>query len=153
MLSRNKWVGGLAVVLALVWGHVAYRLFTGIDVSESESAPPSTAGVSLDLSFLGEKPLALDTSLRDPFSPYLYIKKPEPKIKRPVKTAPKKEVKPPTAILSGILWGDNPVAIFKQGGKSELLKEGGEAFGFKVQRIYQKKVVVVKEGKAFTLTQ
>jgi hypothetical protein len=94
----------------------------------------------------------LDTSFRDPFQSYLYAQKPAPApvvAARPV--AVQKTVEPPTAMLSGILWGDEPVAILKRDGATELVKKGAEVWDLKVIRVDRDQVIVQKQGRQFTL--
>ena len=54
-------------------------------------------------------------------------------------------------MLSGILWGDEPVAILKQNGQTELVKKGADIWGLKVVRIDRNQIVVQKQGRQFTL--
>ena len=94
----------------------------------------------------------LDTAFRDPFQSYLYAQKPAPVApKAAVSKQPPVAIEPPKAVLSGILWGDEPVAILKQDGQTELVKKGAEVWGLKVIRIDHNQVVVQKQGHPFTL--
>jgi hypothetical protein len=94
----------------------------------------------------------LDTSFWDPFQSYLYAQKPAPIVpKSVVAKAPPKAIDPPKAVLSGILWGDEPVAILKQDGQTELVKQGATAWDLTVLKIEKNRVTVRKQGHAFTL--
>ncbi len=140
----------LLLVAVGVWGYVALQIAQamggrgGAEEARIES-PALAAGM------LREGVSPPDTGYRDPFQSFLYREKPKPKFV--AKAAPKviKVVSPPQAALSGILWGDQPVAILKVQGKTELLKAGDEAWDFKVVRIERHQVTVVKEGRQFTI--
>lgn len=96
---------------------------------------------------------ALDTSYRDPFLSYLYTQKPV--VAKPSGVTARKPalvvIEPPKAVLGGILWGDAPVAILKLDAATELVREGGEAFGLKVIRIERHQVTVTHQGRKFVL--
>lgn len=143
----------MLLVAALgVWGWVVAQFLStyfGGGKGRIEEVRHKELPVSLLAS--GTRP-ALDTSFRDPFQPYIYAQKPAPPPPAPGPRRPVLEViEPPKAVLSGILWGDAPVAILKQDGATELVKEGAEAFGLKVQRIERHQVTVIKQGRKFTL--
>jgi type II secretory pathway component PulC len=94
----------------------------------------------------------LDTAFRDPFQSYRYAQKPAPAApKSPAGPVASKTVEPPKATLSGILWGDEPVAILKQDGQTELVKKGAAVWDLKVLKIEKNQVVVQKQGRRFTL--
>lgn len=98
-------------------------------------------------------PLTLDSTLRDPFLPYLLAAPPPPKPKAAAPAGPAlKIVEPPKAVLGGILWGTPPMAILKQDGKTEIVKAGVLVWDFKVLRIERHQVILVKEGREFALS-
>lgn len=148
----------LLVAAVGVWGYVVVQFLSGyLGKSAGPGGPAREA--ALPASSFAVKPRApLDTAFRDPFQPYLYAQKPAPAPSARPAAGPKaparaalKVIEPPTAALSGILWGDAPVAILKQDGQTELVKEGAEAFGLKVLKIERHQVTVLKQGRKFTL--
>lgn len=145
----------LLVAAVAVWGWVVAQFLSGY-LGGSAEGPVLAQSGSLQTAIrpASARP-ALDTSFRDPFLSYLYAQKPAP-VKLPTASPAQKRpalvvIEPPRAVLSGILWGDPPVAILKQEGATELVKEGAEAFGLKVQRIERHQVTVVKQGRKFVL--
>jgi hypothetical protein len=146
----------LLIVSVAVWSYAVSQFLAGYfgrtaswslsQTSDTETHPLPTTARS--------RPL-LDTSFRDPFLTYLYTQKPIPKpvIKAVAKPAPRALVviEPLRAKLSGILWGDSPVAILKQDGRTELAKEGAEVFGLMVKRIERHQVTVLRQGRQFIL--
>jgi hypothetical protein len=114
----------------------------GAAASVRDDAPPLLAA-------LNPAYPPLDTSLRNPFQSYLYAMKPGPPHKparKPIKT-----LEPPRATVNGILWGDPPVAILAQDGKTELVKAGAEIWDLKVLSIDRHAVEVSKDGRKFRL--
>lgn len=142
----------LLVSAVAVWGYVIFRIIVVLlGGSESLAQTQVHAGLSGAV-LLGRARQPLDTAFRDPFQPYLYAQKPAPvAVKAPVAKAAAIPMEPPKAVLSGILWGDEPVAILKQDGQTELVKKGAEIWGLKVLRIEKAQVVVLKQGRQFIL--
>jgi hypothetical protein len=134
-----------------VWGYVVMQIILSLLGRVEE--PSRTAGndplpgAAMLLRVLPP----LDTSFRDPFQSFLYSEKPVPKVVKPVVKALPKAIEPPRATLNGILWGDAPVAILKQDGQTEVVKEGAEIWDLKVIKIERNQVTVRKQGKQFTL--
>jgi type II secretory pathway component PulC len=142
----------LLVCAVAVWGYVVAQIVVVL-MRGPESVSRAQMSRSMPMAaMLARARAPLDTTFRDPFQSYLYAQKPAPVV---VKTGPVKPVlkviEPPTAVLSGILWGDEPVAILKQDGQTELVKKGAEIWGLKVIRIERNQVVVQKQGRPFTL--
>ena len=161
MLFSNKFFLALLVVTLGVWGNAIFQIIRTLGGSSKEkiemTQKPGSLG-ALDLSLLNRKAFIIDTSLTDPFQSFLYAKRPVVKSSgkkevSPKPKPPKKEVKPPTAKINGILWGPNPVAILEKGGKTEVVKKGAEVWGFKVLKVEKTKVVVQKEGVEFVISQ
>jgi hypothetical protein len=145
----------LLVIAALVWGYVVFQ-FLGAYFGRGAAESPASKFETMPAAALEARFRApLDTSWRDPFQPYLYAQKPAPVIPKSVATPPARPVlqviEPPTAALGGILWGDPPVAILKEGAATELVKEGAEVFGLKVIKIERHQVTVTKQGRKFVL--
>lgn len=142
----------LLISAVAAWGYVVFQV-AAILFGKAGSVSQARVDVSSPSAVLlsrGQAPL--DTSFRDPFQSYLYAQKPAPAAPKAVAVRqPLKVIEPPTAELAGILWGDEPVAILKQGGKSELVKKGAEVWDLKVLKIDRHQVVVQKQGRSFTL--
>jgi hypothetical protein len=135
-----------------VWGYVVMQIIFVL-MGRSESTVQSRVSGAMPAAAMLSRPRApLDTAFRDPFQSYLYSQKPAPVIAKPVPGRPAlKVIEPPAAVLSGILWGEDPVAILKQDGQTELVKKGAEVWGLKVLRVDRHQVVVQKQGRQFTL--
>lgn len=135
-----------------VWGYVAVRVVSALTAMEPGSGPESGATLSI-ASIRTRAAQPLDTSFRDPFQSYLYAQKPEPVKAKPKPGAAPKAAppEPPKAALDGILWGDDPVAILKQDGQTELVKTGATVWGLKVIKIERDRVTVLKQGRKFVL--
>jgi len=135
-----------------VWGYVVVRVVAALSVVEASRKTDGDAALAL-ASVQLRVTAPLDTSYRDPFQSYLYAQKPAPAAPKeglvPKHSAPPPE--PPIAVLDGILWGDNPVAILKQDGKTELVKVGAEVWDLKVLKIEKNQVTVPKRGRKYTL--
>ncbi len=132
------------------WGYVAWQV-VDVLVRRPDSRVTTTDKSSLPKEFLSASLLSPDSLIRDPFQSFLYSEKPKPKaMSKPVLKVPK-VIAPPEAVLTGILWGEQPVAILQVNGKSELLKSGDEAWEFKVVKIERHQVTVLKEGRKFIL--
>ncbi len=143
----------LSLLLAAigVWGYVVVRVVLVLMGADGLQAP-AMAGNGSALALLSRSKIPLDTAFRDPFQSYLYAQKPIPVAPKGVKPVPvAKTVEPPKAVLSGILWGDDPVAILKQDGATELVKKGAVVWDLKVLKIEKNQVVVQKQGRQFTL--
>lgn len=144
----------LLVAAVAVWGYVVFQ-FLGAYFGGGQSATQAPRFETAPAAVLtARQRIPLDTAYRDPFQPYLYAQKPapvapvkEPAIPRPALVV----IEPPKASLSGVLWGDPPVAILKQDGATEVVKEGAEAFGLKVIKIERHQVTVTKQGRKFVL--
>lgn len=142
----------LLVSAVAVWGYVVVRVAATLfgkseTVSRSRDDAPSPSAA-----LLARARAPLDTSFRDPFQSYLYAQKPAPAAPKAVAVRQTLNViEPPRAELAGILWGDEPVAILKQDGKTELVKKGAEVWDLKVLKIDRHQVVVQKQGRSFTL--
>ncbi|MDQ3000829.1 MAG: hypothetical protein M3Y08_06170 [Fibrobacterota bacterium] len=143
----------LLVSAVAVWGYVLMQIVmvlmgktAAMDAADRLSPLPMVAQLTRP------RP-PLDTTFRDPFQSYLYAQKPAPTPATGVAhiKATSAAIVPPSAILTGILWGDEPVAILKQEGQTELVKKGAEIWGLKVLRIEKNQVVVMKQGRQFTL--
>jgi len=135
-----------------VWGYVAVRVVLAVTGTEQAGKPEGESALALaSVQFRATRPL--DTAFRDPFQSYLYAQKPAP-VASVAATARKlagPPPEPPKAVLDGILWGDNPVAILKQDGKTELVKAGAEVWDLKVIKIEKNQVTVLKRGRKYTL--
>lgn len=145
----------LLVAAVGVWGYVVFQ-FLGAYLGRSNFGNPAARFDSLPAAVLTARFRApLDTTYRDPFQPYLYAQKPVPIGPKPVPMAVPRPalrvIEPPKTALNGILWGDHPVAILKQDGATELVKEGAEVFGLKVIKIERHQVTVTKQGRKFVL--
>jgi hypothetical protein len=144
----------LLISAVAVWGYVVVRVAATL-FGKAEAASPARerGGAPSPAAALLARGLApLDTTFRDPFQSYLYAQKPAPAApKAEAVRQPLKVIEPPAAELAGILWGDEPVAILKQEGKTELVKKGAEVWGLKVLKIDRHQVVVQKQGRSFTL--
>lgn len=142
----------LLVSAVAVWGYVLLRVAVtlfgkGESVSQARSDGPSPSAA-----LLARGRVPLDTGFRDPFQSYLYAQKPAPAApKAEAVRQPLKVIEPPKVELAGILWGDEPVAILKQDGKTELVKKGAEVWDLKVLKIDRHQIVVQKQGRSFTL--
>ena len=135
-----------------VWGYVVVQVIIALLGRTDSPSQSQTPGSLSAVAMLSRAHAPLDTAFRDPFQSYLYAQKPAPIPMvgiRPIPTL--KTVEPPTAVLSGILWGDDPVAILKQNGATELVKKGAEVWDLKVIRVERDKVIVQKQGRQFTL--
>lgn len=142
----------LLVAAIGVWGYVVFRVVMILVGGGEEANPKTTPGTSAAMALLSRPRPPLDTSFRDPFQSYLYAQKPAPVVpKSVVAKAPPKSIDPPKAVLSGILWGDEPVAILKQDGQTELVKQGATAWDLTVLKIEKNRVTVRKQGHAFIL--
>jgi hypothetical protein len=143
----------LLVSAVAVWGYVLVQIVF-IMIGKTDAASDSVEdGLLPAAAMLVRARPALDTNFRDPFQSYLYAQKPAPppSAKPAVAKAQLKAIDPPRAVINGILWGTEPVAILKQDGKTELVKAGGEIWDFKVLRIERNQVIVIKQGRQFTL--
>ncbi len=142
----------LLVSAIAVWGYVVVQIVVAL-LGKSEAISARTTQASQPaLAMLSRARAALDTSFRDPFQSYLYAQKPAPVAAPGAKAKPVlKLIDPPKAVLSGVLWGDEPVAILKQDGQTELVKKGAVVWDLKVLSIDRNKVVVEKQGRRFTL--
>jgi type II secretory pathway component PulC len=148
---KKTFLGLLAAAVG-VWGYVVFRVvMIVVGANDVSAAVQKTSGTPSLAALLARPRPALDTAFRDPFQSYLYAQKPAPVAPRPSAAQPAKVLEPPKAVLSGILWGDEPVAILKQDGQTELVKKGAEVWGLKVIRIEKNSVVVRKQGHPFTL--
>ena len=142
----------LLVAAIGVWGYVVFRVVMIVVGGGEEGPPRSASGTSAAMALLARPRPPLDTSFRDPFQSYLYSQKPAPVVpKTAAVKAPPKAIDPPKATLGGILWGNEPVAILKQDGQTELVKQGGTAWDLTVIKIEKNRVTVRKQGHAFTL--
>jgi len=142
----------LLVAAIGVWGYVVFRVVMILLGGGEEQNPKAAAGTSAAMALLARPRPPLDTSFRDPFQSYLYAQKPAPVVpKSAAVKAPPKVIDPPKAVLGGILWGDEPVAILKQDGQTELVKQGGTAWDLTVIKIEKNRVTVRRQGHAFTL--
>jgi hypothetical protein len=141
----------LLVAAVGVWGYVLYRV-VGILYGGSGGIEPGPSAAPAAMALLARSRPPLDTAFRDPFQSYLYALKPAPPAPKraAVKAAPP-PVLPPRAVLNGILWGDDPVAILKQDGRTELVKKGGSVWDLTVVKIEKTSVTVRKDGHTFTL--
>jgi hypothetical protein len=144
----------LLMAAVAVWSYVVIQFVSGYITPNFASSTPQNERVEW-IGISMRKPPLLDSSFRNPFQSYLYSEKPKPIHSIP--QAPKANrtivvIAPPTAVLGGVLWSDNPIAILKQGAQSELVKVGAEVFGFRVEKIERHQVTVVKEGRRFVLT-
>lgn len=143
----------LLVSALTVWGYVAVRVVL-LWVGNTDSGhTPNVAGALPSAKMLSRSHPPLDTTFRDPFQSYLYSQKPAPVVpKLTLGKAFPRVIEPPKAILNGILWGEDPVAILKQDGKTELVKKGAEIWDIKVIRIERHQVIVQKQGRQFNLS-
>jgi hypothetical protein len=143
----------LLVSAVAVWGYVIVQIIFVLIGRADDAARGRGDGSLPSLAMISRSRVPLDTGFRDPFQSYLYAQKPAPIAPKPsaVKAAPAVAIEPPQAVLSGILWGDEPVAILKQNGRTELVKKGADIWGMKVVRIDHDQVVVRKQGRQFTL--
>ncbi len=144
----------LLVSAVAVWGYVAVQVVVVLLGKSSDTANQTGTGPVAAFALLTRSSQPLDTAFRDPFQSYLYAQKPAPVVVLVPGHHPSKAIvaiEPPKAVLSGVLWGDEPVAILKQDGQTELVKKGAEIWGLKVLRIDKNQVVVVKQGRQFTL--
>ena len=133
-----------------IWGYVVAQVVLALLGGDSARGPEASGAPMA--AWLARPKIALDTAFRDPFQSYLYAQKPVPVApKGATAHAPPKVVDPPRAILTGILWGDAPVAILKQDGQTELVKEGAVIWDLKVLKIEKNQVVVQKQGRKYTL--
>lgn len=144
----------LLVAAVGVWGYVVFQ-FLGAYFGRGATEPSRARFEPVPAAVLTARFRApLDTAYRDPFQPYLYAQKPAPVAPKAAPAAPRPAlvvIEPPTAALNGILWGDQPVAILKQDGATEVVKEGAEVFGLKVIKIERHQVTVTKQGRKFVL--
>jgi hypothetical protein len=140
----------LLVSAVAVWGYVVVQIVVVLLGRSEAMSRAGESGSMPALAMLSRPRAALDTAFRDPFQSYLYSQKPVPVAASPAK-AVLKVIEPPKAVLSGILWGDEPVAILKQDGQTELVKKGASIWDLKVLRIDRNQVVVQKQGRQFTL--
>jgi hypothetical protein len=136
-----------------VWGYVIAQILFALIGRANEAANARGDDSLPSLALISRTRAPLDTGFRDPFQSYLYAQKPAPVVPKSAtaKAAPAAVVEPPQAVLSGILWGDEPVAILKQDGQTELVKKGADIWGLKVVRIDHNQIVVQKQGRRFTL--
>jgi type II secretory pathway component PulC len=143
---------GLLVSAVGVWGYVVLQIILVLFGRMDSTAQAKGSGTLPAAALLSRARASLDTSFRDPFQSYLYAQKPAP-VAQPnsVARALPKAIEPPRAVLSGILWGDEPVAILKQDGQTELVKKGADIWDLKVIRIERNQVIVQKQGRSFTL--
>lgn len=143
---------GLLLSAVGVWGYVVLQIILVL-FGRTDSTVQGNGPGALSAAALFSRPRAdLDTSFRDPFQSYLYAQKPGPVLQpNQVAKALPKAIEPPRAVLSGILWGDEPVAILKQDGQTELVKKGAAIWDLKVIRIERNQVTVQKQGRSFTL--
>jgi type II secretory pathway component PulC len=143
----------LLVSAVAVWGYVTLQVamvFFGKSTTANQYQGTEPIRTLATLSRINPK---VDTAFRNPFQSYLYSQKPAPvMISRPQLHKPIEIIELPKAVLSGILWGDEPVAILKLGGQTELVKKGAEVWGIKILRIEKNQVIVVKQGHQFTLS-
>jgi hypothetical protein len=135
-----------------VWGYVVFRVVMIMLGGGDAVQPGPTTGATAAAALLARPRPPLDTSFRDPFQSYLYTQKPAPAAPKtaPVRIAPV-PVEAPKAILTGILWGDEPVAILKQDEKTELVKQGATVWDLTVLKIEKTRVTVRKQGRTYTL--
>lgn len=143
----------MLLVLAVgVWGYVVVQVIA-VFFGKSSGGAEDVGVHRVAIAAVAKARPPLDTAYRDPFQPYLYAQKPAPvRVAKVEKPAPKIVViEPPKAVLGGVLGGDPPVAILKQGGQTELVKEGAEVWDLKVIRIERHQVTVEKQGRKFTL--
>jgi hypothetical protein len=142
----------LLVSAVAVWGYVIVRIIMVLVGGTESLAQTQVTGALSGAATFSRARTPLDTTFRDPFQSYLYAQKPAPvAVKSAASKATAVVVEPPKAVLSGILWGDEPVAILKQDGQTELVKKGAAIWDLKVIRIDKNQVVVLKQGRQFTL--
>jgi type II secretory pathway component PulC len=142
----------LLVSAVAVWGYVAVQVVRVLLGKATNAAQSMGTGPVAALALLTRVQVPFDTAFRDPFQSYLYAQKPAPVLTPGPRTSKALVViEPPRVVLSGVLWGDEPVAILKQDGQTELVKKGAEIWGLKVLRIDRNQVVVAKQGRQFTL--
>jgi hypothetical protein len=143
----------LSLLLAAigVWGYVVFRVVMILIGGGEEVSSRPAAGASAAMAILARTHPPLDTTFRDPFQSYLYAQKPAPVMPKSAAVKAPKAIDPPKAVLSGILWGDEPVAILKQDGQTELVKQGATVWDLTVTKIEKNRVMVRKQGHAFTL--
>ncbi len=133
-----------------IWTYVLWQ-FVYLYFKKTEVVTEKIVMVKNDLLLFRSKFL-VDSTLRDPFQSLLYTQTPIPlKSKSPVVKTPLKIIEPPKAILTGILWGTDPVAILKQDSQTELVKVGAQVWDFKILLIERHQVTVIKEGRKFIL--
>jgi hypothetical protein len=149
----NRTFLGLLLCAVGVWGYVVFRVVMllmggGAEAGRTGPATGTTAAAAI----LTRSRPPLDTSFRDPFQSYLYAQKPAPVAPKAAPAAvPAKAIDPPKAVLTGILWGDEPVAILKQDGQTELVKRGAMVWDLTVVKIEKTRVTVRKQGRSYTL--
>jgi hypothetical protein len=135
-----------------IWGYVIAQIaFALVGKAQSIVASQGADGISA-VSLLSRSRPPLDTVIRDPFRSYLYAQKPASTFVKPIVDKPKlKVIEPPRAVLTGILWGERPVAILMQDGRTELVQKGVAVWDLEVVRIDRNQVLVRKQGRPFTL--
>src|SRR4051812_4263900 len=121
----KKTFTGLLVIALTVWGYVVVQIIS-ILMGKTETYTRSSEMDPIPAAaFLTHARPPLDTAFRDPFQSSLYAQKPAPPPSQAKPAAaPLKVVDPPTAVVNGILGGEEPVAILKLGDKTELVKAG-----------------------------
>lgn len=142
----------LLISAVAVWGYVVVRVAVTLFGKTESVSQARGDGPSPSAALLARGRAPLDTTFRDPFQSYLYAQKPAPAApKAAAVRQPLMVIEPPKTELAGILWGDEPVAILKQDGKTELVKKGAAVWDLKVLKIDRHQVVVQKQGRSFTL--
>ncbi len=141
----------ICIVLYLLFSQTTFNPFSSL--ADNGEASQNAITFSTD-KLIGEV-TSLDSTLRDPFKPYLHQKKKKRvirRVKRVVKKAPpKKIITPPAVKIDAILWGSSPVAIIKMGAKTEFAKPGQKYGDIVVEKITQESITVLKEGKSFVI--
>jgi hypothetical protein len=163
-----KWKSYSAILVVI--GMLLYMLVSLFSQVRTYSSLSSLSSVpSLEASRLSEerfaqriqtianqKPIVLDSSYRNPFRSYLHATAPlpsKPKIKKNApKTKPIPVIPPPTFTIQGFLGGKNPIAIIKQGNKTELVRKGDVIWDVKILSVEAGQMTVLKKGKTFILT-
>lgn len=142
----------LLVFAIAVWGYVVFRIILVLTGGPDSIAASQVRENGLGASLFPHPSVPLDAVFRDPFQSYLYSQKPTAQIPKSAVGRPAAlPAEPPKAVLNGILWSDEPVAILRQDGQTELVKKGTSVWDIKIIRIDRNQVVVRKQGRQFTL--
>ena len=154
-MKNKKTVYVLLPAVAIIWGIVIYRVFSGLHSSNENYKMNTNFNTSVNTNSSVLDTFSISANYRDPFLGRMIsvnansIQKNEtPKVEKVIQ-----QIKWPTIIYNGMIKNQKSkkeLALVQIGGKDNIMKAGETAEGIKIQKIYKDSIEVVfeKEKKA-----